>query len=69
MSGDVPSLEAYLAIEENRLKDAIRYCHGFGMDAATLMKSVMVLLKGRANPAEVLQLAKEYLENGHRFLK
>jgi Asp-tRNA(Asn)/Glu-tRNA(Gln) amidotransferase B subunit len=55
------------AAEDERLKNAISASYGFGMGLMALIGATMRYLEGKANPAQVRDLAKNYLENGHRF--
>lgn len=63
----MPTISEIVEIENQRVKDAVRACHGFGMDQGTLVGTVMKYLKGKANPALVVGFARQYLENGCRF--
>jgi len=64
----VPTIAEVIAEEEVRLKDAIRANYGFGMDLNALVGATMKYLQGKANPSEVVRLARNYLTYGHRFI-
>lgn len=63
----VPTVKEMVAAENKIYKEAIVVVYGFGMDAKAITVAAMKYLRGKGNPAPVYLLAKEYLENGHRF--
>ena len=62
-----PTTAEWIEAEDQRLKNAIKVNHGFGMDERELLAATMRYLQGKGNPALVRRFVREYLDNGCWF--